>query len=304
MDGEGAPVRMEIDERQMRECADRIVHAAGNRQKLGKRGRIALGRLSKQLLGNVIRSEEGGERDDRAGAARLAFRFREGLLERREHGARVLGIGRRFVHAPGQAREVARCPDVGAGPEQRCRVRQRERQSAERLGDVGGVVLAQIGAPALLPQIGDRVRQLPFLDLDRLHRAWPAAQSARDQDVAVARGRPFPQHARIVDVVVNQQPRLLEAAMGDQLQRLARGPAAILDLVEAADEDGAEVDERPLDALEARGAVVGLRGIEPPDAGVVAPVPMRVLAREDRLADAAEPVRGDRLRHGRGVARP
>ena len=147
MDGEGAPVRMEIDQRQMRERADRIVHAAGNGQKLGQRRRIALGRLSKQLLGNVIRGEEGGERDDRAGAARLALRFREGLLERREHRARVLGIGRRFVHAPGQAREVARCPDVGAGPEQRGRVRQRERQAAERLGDVRGVALGQIVRP-------------------------------------------------------------------------------------------------------------------------------------------------------------
>jgi hypothetical protein len=160
---------MEIDERQMRECADRIVHAAGNGQKLGQRGRIALGRLREQLLGNLVRSKEGGERDHRAGAARLAFRFRDRLLKGREYRAGVLGIGRRLVHPSGQARHVAGRGDGLAPSQLRCRVRQRERQAPEGLGDGLGILLGQIVTPALLPQIAYRVWQRPFLDVDSSH---------------------------------------------------------------------------------------------------------------------------------------
>jgi hypothetical protein len=120
--------------------------------------------------------------------------------------------------------------------------------------------------------------------------------------LGIAERGPVPQHARIVDVVVDQQPRLVEVAIRDQVQSLACGLGAVLGLFAGA-EDAPKLDQRLLDALEAH-RPLGLRSIQPPDAGVVALVPTRVLARERGLPDTAEPERGDRLGHGRGVAGP
>jgi hypothetical protein len=110
------------------------------------------------------------------------------------------------------------------------------------------------------------------------------------------------QHGRVVDVVVDQQPGLGEAAVGDELQRLTGSGGAILDLIEAANEDAAEIDQAFLQPLPGF-ALLRPRSVEPPDARVVVLRLVGIFAGKRGLADAAEAMHGGRLRDGSGVAR-
>ena len=46
----------------------------------------------------------------------------------------------------------------------------------------------------------------------------------------VAARPPNVEHARIIDIVEDKEPRLTKAAMGDKVERIASGGAAILGL--------------------------------------------------------------------------
>jgi hypothetical protein len=107
----------------------------------------------------------------------------------------------------------------------------------------------------------------------------------------------------VVDVVVDEEPRLGEAAVGEELERLAGGGRPVLRLLQAADEDGAELDEALLDALEAHRAS-GPPGAQPPHAGVAVALAPGIFAGERRHADAAEAVHGGGLRHRRRLPAP
>src|SRR5262249_57608488 len=114
--------------------------------------------------------------------------------------------------------------------------------------------------------------------------------------------RPLAQHGCIVGVVIDEQPGLGEAGVGDELQRLTGSGSAILDLVEAANEDGAEIDETLLQPVP-RFAVFRPRGVEPPHAPLAALRSMGVFAGKGGLADTAEAVHGSWLGDGSCIAR-
>src|SRR5262245_29377260 len=93
-----------------------------------------------------------------------------------------------------------------------------------------------------------------------------------------------------------------QAGVGDELQCRTGSGSAILDLVEAANEDGAEIDETLLQPVP-RFAVFRPRGVEPPHARVAALRSMGVFAGKGGLADTAEAVHGSGLRDGSCIAR-
>jgi hypothetical protein len=75
------------------------------------------------------------------------------------------------------------------------------------------------------------------------------------------------QHGHIVDVVVDEQPRLGEAAVRDEFERLTGSLCAILDLIEPVNKDAAESYKATLNLLPEI-AFRRPRRAEPPDTRV------------------------------------
>jgi len=106
----------------------------------------------------------------------------------------------------------------------------------------------------------------------------------------------------VIDVVVDEQPGLDEAAMGDEIQCLTCGGGTIRDPVAARNEDAAEIDETLLQRVPGF-AVLRPFGVELPDTRVAVSCLIGEFACQGGFADAAEAVNRRRLSDRSRIAR-
>ena len=118
--------------------------------------RVVLGVLLEQILGNVVRGEEGGERERGAGADGFGLAVVEGGLEGREHGSRILCALWRLVHATREVGDIGLCRDGGVPKQVGGGVGKGERVAAEGLGDDPRIGLMHVQKAGMYPASAPR----------------------------------------------------------------------------------------------------------------------------------------------------
>ena len=121
---------------------------------------------------------------------------------------------------------------------QRCQIAIRRRSAAAWLSASGrqpsasairwASVLGKVRPAALLLEITDGLIERPCRDVDARNVSAPLAKPAGHEHLNVVQRRPGLEHARIIDVVVDEEARLLGAVgAGDSASGIA--PMPVLD---------------------------------------------------------------------------
>ncbi len=278
-----------VDQRRAAERLDGVVEGERVAQRRRQRRREEGSAAAQRVPRDVVRGEERAQGQELAGRGRARLRIAEGDVPGGRHGGGAVALGaplhqlRAPLAEPGQvlADAGARLIDVGG------RLRQRQRQIAERLGELARVRLLVLPGAAAVEEQLHRLAAAHGAQRQRQRHAAPGRVARGDEDVAHGVAGEVALHVlRIAGAVEDDEPALV--VREPVPHRLHGGVLVGLDAARKPQRHG-EVG----DVGRERGRLLGA---QPPHVVVVGRVAIGVLQRQRRLADAAEAV--DRLHRG------